>query len=178
MDAENLKLLAALAQSLVIFAGGVFMFILAVVIKALIRKPALKAAKAYAAGAADAASDAAGRAKAEHAKAFADEKWNDAKFDNFRVGVDLMLLSLSTYLAVVELSWERIGGTYLVNLNALLIILQLLLLIIIIWLMASFYDSSKRPLSWMWFWGVYVPLVLGGFSILFNVAFVMAVYVG
>jgi hypothetical protein len=103
------------------------------------------------------------------------DQWREATFDIFRVGPDLALLGFSTYLTVYELAWGQLGGApeYLLKLNALLIPIQLLMLLAIIALM-SYHDSARGS----WFWGVYVPLFIGGLSILLSLAALVASYVG
>jgi len=148
MSPETIKTLTVVGQTILVFATAVLMFLIALGIKIIIKRPA--------------------RANPD--------MWLEAKFDIFRVGSDLALLGLGTYLTVLEMSWKEASGSlvYLLVANAVLVGVQLLLLVMIIAFM-SYNDSAK---SSSWFWGVYVPLFFGGCSVVLSLITMLALLLG
>ena len=94
------------------------------------------------------------------------DKWEDAKFDLFRVGTDLSLIGLTTYFAAFKLAQEKVLSIApaLVSLNELITITHLLLLLATTALMTYF----RSPKDKSWFRSVWAPMLIGGFSVLFS----------
>jgi hypothetical protein len=86
----------------------------------------------------------------------------EATFDILRMGVDLSILGLGTYLAIFKLAHEKVPGVAanLTGWNDFIIYVQLSLLLSTA-LLTAFYDTPEDG----WVKGVWFPFLLGWMSI-------------
>jgi amino acid transporter len=145
------KIFFVFVQTLSIFGTALGAFVIALVLKVMIKRPA----------------------KWPPQDEVEKEKWREAKFDILRMGSDLSLVGLSTYLALYEAAQSKAGGLpeYIVKLNAFITIVQVAMLVVITALM-SYHDTPNKS----WLWGVKVPSYIGGASVILSMAILIAIY--
>ncbi len=146
MSAENLLASASGAQALNIFGTGLLAFFLTVLIKYLTKLHLFR----------------------PESIATEDEK-RAAHFDCLRVGIDLSLLGLATYLAVTQIALENnmASAVFIVGKwNGTMILVQVVLLIGAI-VVTTLTDSPAKFFKK----GIAFPFVLGWISICISAAF-------
>jgi len=97
------------------------------------------------------------------------DEWLKAKYDLFRLGPDLGIIGLTTYLAAAHIAYEKVPTIAwgLMTLNELITPVQFIMLLATAGFMAYFPDHSD-PNDRSWVKGVWLPLVIGGASVLLS----------